>query len=344
MPYPAGMRQRGRRARELLAAVSACALATLAVAPSRAQSAAQSAPLVVQRAPDAHDCPDATALAARVEKLTGRRALEPATEATDGFAFEVQILKSDDGYTAIVLAAGRSRQIADPGPTCESLESALALTLAILVDADDTEPPPAPLPPPPPPPPPPPVPTPAVTFVAPPPAPPEPPPRLLVSPSVGLAGGLSGSVAPALSLSAEGRVVGPFSIVGGFTWMPSQDFPLGEGRVEVQLLFGHLAACAGAWGLFGRVRLGGCLQVNGGGLRGKGVGYPETREVVRPWTSFGLAGLADVAIAGPLFASARLGLFAVAPQEAFEVEGVGVAFDPPPVGVTAAAGVGVRIF
>jgi hypothetical protein len=340
MPYPAGMRQRGRRAfRELLAAATACVLQTLAVAPAGAQPAA--APLVVQRAPDASDCPDATALAARVEKLTGRRALEPATTSVDGFAFEVQILKSDDGYTAIVLAAGKSRQIADPGPTCESLEGALALTLAILVDAD-AEPPPAP---PPPPPPAAPAPPPTVPFVPPPPPPPPPaPPRLLVSPSIGLAGGLSGSLVPALTLTAEGRVIGPLSILGGFTWMPSQDFTLPPGRVEVQLMFGQLAACAGAWGLLGRVRAGGCLQVNVGGLRGKGIGYPENAEVVRPWTSFGLAGLLDVALVGPLFASARLGLFAIAPQEAFQVDNVGVAFDPPPVGVLAGAGVGVRIF
>lgn len=339
MPYPAGMRQRRRAWSHLLAAAIACA-ASSAPASASGQQAARAWPLVVQRAPGASDCPDATALAARVEKLTGRRALEPTDASGDGFTFEVQILKSDDGYTAIVLAAGKSRQIADPGPTCESLESALALTLAILVDAD--EPAPAPAPPPPAPRPPPPAPT---IAVVPPPPPAAPiPPRLLLAPSVGLSEGLGGSLVPALTFAAEGRVFGPFSVLAGFTWMPGQDFALSPGRVEVQLMYGQLAACASTWTLLGRSRLGGCFQVDVGGLRGKGVGFLENREVVRPWTALGLMGLLDVAIAGPLYASARLGVVVVTPQEAFEVDGVGVAFDPPPVGVLAGAGVGVRIF
>jgi hypothetical protein len=336
------MRQRRRRAwcEGLPAAALACA-ATLALAPAAAQPAARELPpLVVQRAPAASDCPDAAALALRVEKLAGKPAFVAKADAGGAPAFEVQILKSEEGYTAIVLAAGKSRQIADAGPTCASLADALALTLAILVDAD--EPPPAAPPAPPPPPPPPPV----ATFV-PRPLPPPPEraaPRLLVGPSVGLSEGLSGSLVPVLALSAEARAAGPLSFRAGFTWMPSRDFALAPGHVEVQLLYGEVAACAGTWRFLGATHLGLCAQLNAGGLRGKGVGYRTTTEVVRPWTSFGLTGLVDVPVVGPLYWSSRLSAFVVAPLEAFDIRGIGVAFDPSPVGVLVGTGVGVRIF
>lgn len=350
------MRQRRRRAlsKGLLAAASArlsalaaalvalLALLALFAPVASAQPAPRELPqLVVQRAPAAADCPDAAALAVRVETLAGKKAFVPAADVGGGFAFEVQILKSDEGYTAIVLAAGKSRQIADPGPTCGSLADALALTLAILVDAD--EPPPV-APPPPPPPLPPPAPIP--TFVPPPSPPPapRPAPRLLVSPNIGVTEGLSGSLVPALTIGADTRVVGPLSLLAGFTWLPGQDFALSPGRVEVQLMYGQLAACASTWKFLGSVRVGLCAQLNVGGIRGKSIGYPSTREVLRTWTSIGLGGLLDVPIAGPFFWSSRLGVFAVTQQEAFRLDNFGVAFDPPPVGVLVGTGVGVRIF
>lgn len=297
-------------------------------------------PLVVQRAPGASDCLDAATLADRVTLLTGRRALVAADGASGAFAYEVQILKSDEGYTAIVLAGGKSRQIEDPGPTCASLSDALALTLAILADADT--PPPAPPPDPPPP-----APV-RVPVRIPPPAPPRPPapaygPRLLLSPSVGLSEGLSGSLVPAVVLLNDLRLIGPLSVLAGFTWMPAQGFPLAPGRVEVQLMYGQIAPCVSRWRILERVRLGACAQLNVGGLRGKAIGYPQSREVTRPWTSFGLTGLADVLVIDPLYWSVRVGGFVTAPQEAFAIDGVGVAFDPPPAGILVATGVGVRI-
>lgn len=323
--------------------MTGCALLPFAALPAAAQPAvADPVPLVVQRAPAASDCLDAVALADRVTLLTGRRALVAAAGVGGGFAFEVQILKSEEGYTAIVLAGGKTRQIEDPGPTCTSLSDALTLTLAILVDADA-----APQAPPPEPPPPPPAPTPMPTFVPPPP-PARPAPRygptLLLSPFIGLSEGLSGSLVPAVVLVNDLRVYRPLSLLAGFTWMPSQDFPLGPGRVEVQLMYGQIAPCLSTWNLFeGRVRVGGCVQLNIGGLRGKAIGYPESREVTRPWASVGLTGLLDVLVVGPFYWSARLGGFVTATQESFAIDGLGVAFDPPPVGLLVGTGIGVRI-
>lgn len=343
MPYPAAMRRRRPGAWErLAAAVAVGALLPFAALPAAAQPAvAAPVPLVVQRAQAASDCLDAAALADRVTLLTGRRALVAAEGAGGAFAFEVQILKSEEGYTAIVLAGGKTRQIEDPGPTCTSLSDALTLTLAILVDADAAPPAPPPEPPPPPP-------APMPTFVPPPPSPAPPTPRygprLLLSPSIGLSEGLSGSLVPALVLVNELRVYRQLSVLAGFTWMPSQDFALGPGRVEVQLMYGQIAPCLSTWSLFeGRVRVGGCVQLDVGALRGKAIGYPENREVTRPWASVGLTGLLDVLVVGPLYWSARLGGFVTATRESFAIDGLGVAFDPPPVGLLVGTGIGVRI-
>lgn len=341
------MRQRRRAlCKVLLAGVSAGASMLAAPFASAQPAATAPLPLVVQRAPGAADCPDAVTLAARVEKLTGRATLVAATEASGGFTFEVQILKSDDGYTAIVLAAGKSRQISDPGPTCASLEGALALTLAILADADEP-PPAAPLEPPREPPLAPPVRFPVFVpppYVAP---PPRYGPRLLISPIVALSEGLSGSLVPALTLVNDLRLIGPLSVLAGFTWMPSRDFTIpgqSVGRVEVQLMYGQIAGCLSTWRFLGAARLGGCLQVNVGGLRGKGVGFAENREVVRPWTSFGPTVLLDVPVVGPLYWSSRASVFAVVPREAFAVDQVGTAFDPSIVGVVVGTGVGIKMF
>jgi len=343
MPYPAAMRERrGRRWARRLVTLTACAFtsAFLPSSPATAQTApAGPVPLVVQRAPGASDCLDAAALADRVTLLTGRKALVAAESAGGGFAYEVQILKSDDGYTAIVLAGGKSRQIADPGPSCASLSDALSLTLAILVDADGTPPAPPPEPPPPP--------ATAVVpiFVPPPPPPPAPyhGPRLFLSPQIAVTEGLSGSLVPALVLVNDLRVYRSLSVLAGFTWMPSQNFPLGQGQVEVQLMYGQIAPCLSEWNILGRVRLGGCAQLNIGGLRGKATGYPENREVTRVWTSFGLTGLLDVRLIDPIFWSVRVGGFVNATQEGFSIDKVGTAFEQAPAGILVGTGIGVRI-
>ena len=346
MPYPAAMGATGTRRtlRDGLRRIAACAGAAAglcAVCPAFAQPAAlHDVPLVVQRAPAASDCVDAPALAERVNQLVKRTALVASDAAGASFAFEVQILRSEDGYTAIVLAAGGSRNIDDPGPTCAGLSDALAVTLAVLVDADET--PPAPPPPPPP------VPTATAAPIAPPPPPPRPVPaygpRLLLSPVVGVASGLSGDAVPAVVLVNDLRLIGPLSLLAGFTWMPSQDFALQQGHVEVQLMYGQLAACLSSWRVLGRTRVGGCLQLNAGGIRGKGVGYPTNGEITRPWAALALTGLLDVPIFDPLYWSTRIQAFAVPTQEAFQIDRIGVAFDPPPVGVLVGTGVGVRFF
>lgn len=340
MPYPAAMGAPRDRTRRLAAFVAGAVSSLVAPLASAQPAALHEVPLLVQRAPAAADCVDAAALAERVNVLVGRKALVPSDGSGQSFAFEIQIFKAEDGYTAIMLAAGRSRQLDDPGSTCAGLSDALALTLAILVDADEA--PPAPPPPPPP------APTvaPAPVFVPPPPRPPPPTdgPRLLVAPLAGVASGLSGDVVPAVLVAANLRVVGPFSLLGGFTWMPSQDFPLAQGHVEVQLMYGQIAGCVSAWRLQDRVRAGACALLDAGAIRGKGVGYSVNGEITRPWVALGLAGMLDVRILDPIFWSTRIEAVAVAQQEGFQIDNVGIAFDPAPLGVVVATGIGVRFF
>lgn len=340
MPYPAAMGV-GRDHLRTLAAIAVGAGALLTVATSSAQPAAlRGVPLLVQRAPAASDCVDAAGLASKVNALVGREALVASDSAGQSFAFEIQLFKADDGYSAIMLAAGRSRQLDDPGPTCAGLTDALALTLAILVDADEA--------PPPPPPPPPPAPKPEV--VAPPPliAPPKPPPdttpRLYVSPHVGFASGLSGAAVPALLLSVQVRLTGPLSVLGGFTWTPTQAFPLAPGRVDVGLAYGELAGCLSSWRVLDRVRLGACALFGMGAIQGVSSGYTTNGQATRLWTALGLAGLVDLRVTSVLYWSSRVSLLGVTQREGFQITNAGVAFDPAPVGVLVSTGLGVRFF
>jgi hypothetical protein len=112
--------------------------------------------LVVVRASNAADCPDAIALALAVERQMQRPALDPTNdEATNDEStravYEVRIERSADGYAATIQAGDFTRDLSDPGLTCAELGDALALTLAILLDSEPSAPPPPdpPIPPPP---------------------------------------------------------------------------------------------------------------------------------------------------------------------------------------------------
>lgn len=301
--------------------------------------------LVVERAPTAQDCPDAAALADRVSRHLGRLALDPSPSASGGPTLEVQVLRADDGYTAIVLSSGRSRQISDPGPGCAGLGDALAVTIAILLDIDT--PPTVELPPPPP----------AATITAlptvvPPPTaaplpPPPPPPRVTIAALFAGAEGLIGSFTPGLHLEADARVVGPLSIAVAWAWLPEKRFSLPPGAVDVSLMFGSARVCLGSrpfQGAMRDLRIGACGELDVGGLNGRGVGFFTNRSVVRPWVGVGLTGVLDVPIVSPFFWSTRISAVYAVTQESFSVDGVGVAFQAAPVGLLVATGVGVRIF
>lgn len=130
--------------------------------------------LLVHRTDDTADCPDASALAGLVARHMKRPALEPAGDARSSSApsargaaplpsVDVQIYRSEEGYTAVVQtevaatanvppsgARTKTRQLSDKGSTCAGLAAALSITLAILLDTEVPPPPPPPSPEPPP--------------------------------------------------------------------------------------------------------------------------------------------------------------------------------------------------
>jgi hypothetical protein len=128
--------------------------------------------LVVHRTDDTADCPDASALAGLVARHMKRPALEPLDDARSSLApsvrgaaplpsVDVQIYRSEEGYTAVVqtevaamaeaapsAARIKTRQLSDKGSTCAGLAAALSITLAILLDTEIPPPPSSPEPPP----------------------------------------------------------------------------------------------------------------------------------------------------------------------------------------------------
>ncbi len=72
---------------------------------------------------------------------------DPGGSGKERPSLDVQIYRSEAGYTAVVQTGEKTRQISDKGATCRGLADAMAITLAILLDTE--VPPPEPEPPPP---------------------------------------------------------------------------------------------------------------------------------------------------------------------------------------------------
>lgn len=270
--------------------------------------------LVVDRAPEAADCPDASALAAAVARHTQRPALDPNGEDAGASIYEVKILHSAEGYAATLKVGDLTRQLSDPGTTCAELADALALTLAILLDSDPATSPAAPAEPSPPPPSPP---APAVVLPKPPPplpAPPPPPaPRPNAPPAragwnldldVGAAEtvGFLEPLAPAITGDIALRLRSG-SIGAGVLVMPAITVDAPPGEVRIWLVAGTARACVPALGWRERALLSLCAQPMIGAIHGEGRGYDPDREGTRPWMAVAGTGLVD----GPLLG--RLGWF-----------------------------------
>lgn len=329
-------------------ALGALSLATTVVLVAARADAAPLPHLVVHRAPAAADCPDAPALAAAVERLMRRPALDAVGEDRLAGIYEVQILRTEEGYTSIIQAGGRARQISDAGATCAELSEALALTLAILLDSDAPRPPPAP----------PVTPPSAVTPppVLPPPAPPPLPPAPLrrrwdVSIEVGAAQTL-GVLTP-LSWALDGEVslrLRGGSIGLGALWIPPRTSDVAPGTVDVWLAAATVRGCAALLGDLGGARLSLCAQPMLGAIHGEGHGYSPDRAKTSAWAALGATALAEGGLAGPLGWSARAALVVPLTLQAFTVdvrEGSVVrevsAFDPSPLGLLLGAGLRATI-
>ncbi len=305
------------------------ALCAFPLGSPRVASAAPPLPrLAVHRAPSATDCPDAPSLAAAVEHVMNRRALEPASAgdapegaggapagaggapegagapggvpASSGVApeFEVHFLRADSTYTAVLQAGGRARQLSsEAGAICDELVGAVALTVAILLDSKPA-PPPAPAPAAP-------APTPAPVAPSPPP-PPLQAPRGDVSLELGAAGtvGMLDPFRPAATADVSLRR-SAWSAGLGAVWLPRQDIELTSGAVSVGLVAATARGCATILGELDGTRLSACAVSLFGAVHGMGKGFVQDREASAPWLAVGGSAIAE----GTLFGGTRTRTF-----------------------------------
>jgi hypothetical protein len=269
-----------------------------------------------------------------------RPAVEPVGEVlpSPGHGLDVQIYRSSQGLTAIILARGKTRQISDMGATCGGLAVALAVSIAVLLDTE-------PLPPEPEPPPLLPVltpPAPPVASSPPPDSPSSSPPVEDRSPEpvrvrVSLAAAPVITVgllqAPAFGITSELEIrFGRFSVAGGFFALPSQAFAFAPGQVALDLAAGLLRGCAHVAGDGAAMRLSVCLEPFGGRMRGSGRGFQSDLTSTLPWAAVGTSAIFQQRIWGPLSWGGRAGLLVPLLKTSFMVDNVGTVFTAPPVG------------
>jgi hypothetical protein len=271
------------------------------------------ADLNVERADDLPRCPDAAQLR-RVARPFVASSAPPATH-----AYRVVFTRFEGKLRAEIVdeTAGRVRRLEDSGTECAPLGQAVAVVLATMWSSEKSQPEPTPALPPPPP-----------------PAPPPPPiaaprPRWQLAEGAALAIGLIRPAAAAMRLDG-GIHFTRFSLRIGALWVPEQRIEVAPGGVTVQLISGDASGCAF---LAFRTELGLCADVYAGGIFAAGTGYSQDASRSRPWFAIGPEAFID----GPLlrrWLRYRVAAAAIVPlhAETFAVEGVGAAYDTPPVG------------
>src|SRR4051812_36976610 len=91
-----------------------------------------SAAIFVSRAPEAVDCPETGALAARVERIVERPLAGPS--GANSLVVRVEFSRNRGSYEADVHLSGAregERMLRDDSPTCEALADAVAVTTAL---------------------------------------------------------------------------------------------------------------------------------------------------------------------------------------------------------------------
>jgi hypothetical protein len=332
--------------------------AALALLAPRAAHAEPPLPdLLVHRTDDTADCPDSAALAARVDRHMKRPALRPradlSTAGRERPSLDVQIYRSEAGYTAIVQTGEKTRQITDKGATCRGLAGAMAITLAILLDTEVPPPPPEPPPPEPPP---------AVAFAPRPPAmplvdaaptptpvpaqpaPEEPftaPPRTFRV-VAGAGAAAATGLLTRLALGGTGHVgigIGRvFSIEAGFLALPTQTVPY-AGKVtgapanaaptiDLQLTSALFRLCATARLVTEETRAGLCAGGLIGTIRGEGKGFVFNQSATDPWIAGNLGAIIEQTLFWRLSLVTRATVYVPILRRSFTVTNVDATSDP----------------
>jgi len=281
---------------------------------------AETTPLVVvERGAGAERCPDAEAIAVKIEQIRGRPAVDPPNR------YRVTLARTDDGFSATIRSdksEGSVRTLEHDGPNCSALGHAVALTLALLLDFDlepkkKVEPPPPPAP--------------TVVATAAPRPPPLPPPSRDATFSLAMAGlfGVLRPFSPALSADAGLRFV-PFRVSVGALWAWPQTLAFGPGTVQQRLLGGFARICIPAWQP-GSLRLDACSGALVGAITAEAAGYTRNEEQTRSWIAVPF----EAALAGwtsPLGWEVSLAGLVPLRRPDYTIDGLGTVYRSPPVG------------
>jgi hypothetical protein len=279
-----------------------------------------------------------------IGRLTNKAPEPPDTASANAERFDVEFSHGGGRYRVVVRSRGTRtgvRTLDDAGATCTSLAEATALTIAVIVDPEGVklpEPPvatpeaPAPAPPT--------TPAPVAPVVAPPFVPPT---RwsFAIEAKGGVAIGVVRDVAPIGVIALEIRPVSLFSVEIGGLFIPTQRLALERGGVDVWLLAGTANACV--WPYAETLRVGACVGLAAGSLRGDGRGYPVESGASRPWFAAMARGAVLGPIIGPLGWTARAELVLPSRRESFGIEGAGVAYEARAASAILAAGLTMTI-
>lgn len=283
-------------------------------------------PLSVDRERSA-DCPDATTLVAKTTASGAKRPFVTG-EAIDGgkMRFRVVFVRENERLVARIEApGGRSRVLEETSASCDGLADAVVVALVLASDAENERPRETPPPP-------------GETKA------PEPPteearwPLARITASGAASIGVVREVAPAV---AFGIHLGPRSRFRGgvlVTFVPTQTLNLGRGTVDVRYLAVSPEACFSFHPSFE-----GCGRMEIGRLSGEASGFVQSEAHDRIRLAAGPVARGILPLSKQIILFAESSALFPTQTERFGVEGVGVAYDPLPVGIGVGAGLGVSI-
>jgi hypothetical protein len=320
---------------------AATVVALACAASSRALAETKTA-IEVTRAASAKDCPDAPALVARTAASGAKTAFvvsSPSDEAIDEQARAAQRARraivvafdrdGEERRASIAAPGGRTRTLVERASDCDGLADAVVLALVLSTDGgDDAEP-------------------------SPPPAPPrdEAPAREPAAATEGPRGLAVRASAGAMASNGVVRELAPGAMLGlhlgpqaaklragaVLTFVPPNDLPVGSGSIEVLYAATAIDLC---WApLRDRpVAIEACGRGEIGLLAGQARGFATNEDRTRPRVAGGAAARAVVPLAPAIGVFLEGSALAALRRQRFAIEGAGVAYDPPSVGLGAGAG------
>ncbi len=292
-----------------------CVIALLVLVSASAQARElPGAELELRRSDAARDCMDEAAFSAAL-----RARMAPASKPGTLVHLRVNIDTEPEGFSAHIVAMGRirgERRIVAAGPDCRALEHSLLVSLLLMLDETPDRPKKAP--------------SVAESERAP-------------AREANAAGGgplwaaIGGMLTLGIPTSASGGALGDLSFrarfweagVTGF-WIFPHERGFSPGKIELQAAGAQLRACA-VQSLNPSLSVGECAAGMVTRLHARGSGFDRNESETRVWWLAGAGGQLRWALA-PRF---RLGLsaflLASIAERGFFVEGLGPAFETPPV-------------